>query len=142
MHEHKIVKCKKGNHIIFQCRCIESGKYTEWLESCEKCKLLPQETTKESTNFMQVGRMTECSKCKPEKDYADYHNRMDCSCVCHDKVEQKEDLGSERVASGWDLEQKEECKHTNLIEYRDEKEQGMQCEKCLKIVSPIINKEK
>lgn len=36
------------------------------------------------TNYIQIGRMQECSKCHPEKGYADYHKEVKCECICHD----------------------------------------------------------
>lgn len=39
---------------------------------------------KEQTNYMQAGRTFECSNCKPEKGYVDYHKEVKCECICHD----------------------------------------------------------
>ena len=40
------------------------------------------------SNYMQVGRTFECSNCKPEKGYADYHKEIKCECICHQEPKQ------------------------------------------------------
>ena len=37
MHTHETIKCKKGEHIVAQCRCIEGSKNIRYIECCEEC---------------------------------------------------------------------------------------------------------
>jgi len=46
------------------------------------------EQKQEKSNFLQVGDQIECSNCHPEKNYADYHLKTLCNCICHKKVTQ------------------------------------------------------
>ena len=57
--------------------------------TCSKCGGDPFDTyPKEEINYMQMGKTFECSNCKPEKGYADYHKEVKCECICHSPKEE------------------------------------------------------